>query len=525
MQDEPFLIKGDEGHLFGGGGAANIGGKQVDYYPSYEGAEAANVPLTIDPDGNLRIRGAILTDEGGFRTNFANTSLAVNIGSCSFVNGSDIITGSGFLSVDLHVGDYVWGASDTSAAAIQVASFTDTEIILIAPYAGLTQTGTAYRQFMKDFADAGTSVTIASSTCTLATGTTANEKVGIKRLLDIMPISLSTRLTLSNRIANQTTYFGVYDDSAIRKYFCFFLFDGTTNTSVKCVSGRNPTQAPSAAETQTTTVTIGATSSAQEFRIEVFPDRVAFYVADSLKATHKISLPHPADIFTAGIFSENSSSAPASSINVTADFIQSRNFNGVDTVPVATVPQPVVNDTAANLQATVSIASAQTLATVTTVSNGQAAHSAAATGSPFRAGAKVKTTADTTLVDNDTTDLFAAISGALLVKTHQVPELSWTYGSVTPITTNTTTALKAASTTLRNYVTGISISNAAATATVVSIQDGSTVLWAINVPANQPPFSVPFEIPLRGTINTAMNFVTATTGASIIVAAQGYQAL
>lgn len=520
------MIKGDEGNLFGGEGSLNIGGNVTDYYPSYEGSEGGSAPLTVDPDGNLRIRGAILTDEGGFRTNFANTSLAVDIGTCQFVNGSNIVLGDGFLSVDLHVGDYVWGASDTSSAAVQVASFTNTEIILVDVYTGTTQSSVSgYRQFMKSFEEAGTTISIGSSTCTIATGTTANSKVGIKRLLDIMPISLSTRLTLSNRIANQSTYFGVYDDALIRKYFCFFLFDGTTNTSVKCVSGRNPTQAPSAAETQTTSITVTATSTAQEYRIEVFPDRVAFYVADILKATHKISLPHPADIFTAGIFSENASTAPLSSINIISDFIQSRNFNGVDTVPVATFSQGVACDNAASLLATVNIAAAQTLATLTTLANGQTAHSAAATGSPLRIGGKVKTTADVSLVDNDATDIFATTNGAMLVKTNQVPELTWQYGSITPITTNITTALKALSATLRNYVTGISISNASAVATVVSIQDGTTVIWAINVPANQAPFSIKFDTPLRGTINTAMNFVTATTGASIIVAAQGYQAL
>ena len=94
------------------------------------------------------------------------------------------------------------------------------------------------------------------------------------------------------------------------------------------------------------------------------------------------------------------------------------------------------------------------------------------------------------------------------------------------VTTTTSTVINAAgSGNIRNYLTGIQIVNGAATASVVSILDGATVIWKGTLPATiGASLVIPFHRPLKGSVATTLNvqFGTATTA---YVNAQGYQAL
>ena len=337
----------------------------LDFAPGYVANPGGQLPLAVDEEQQLRIRGPVMTDESGFRTNFANSSLAVAIGTCVFTNGSPVITGTGFILADLHVGDYVWSASDTFAAAVQVDSFSDTEIYLVSNYVGTSGSAVANRQFMKQVVGTGTSLTVSSGTAVVACGTTINSVFELKRLTDYQPLSVSGNLTFASRVVNQTSYFGAWEDAATIRYFAWFVFDGITNTSVKCVTGRNPTSAPAAGEQQSTTVTITATTTAQDYRIEIFADRVTFYVAEVLKATHKITVPHPTDVFTTGYRSVNGGVAPVS-YNVTLQHMQARNFNSVDTSPVQGIPQPCINPVAADFLCTATVNGSLTSAGTTT---------------------------------------------------------------------------------------------------------------------------------------------------------------
>lgn len=347
----------------------NATGKSVSFAPGYAGySDEGDVPVSIDNDGGLYTRGQVLTDEGSFRTNFPNTELDVSIGTCGFVNGSDIVTGSGFLATDLHVGDYLWSASDNFTYGIQVFDFNDTQITLVAPYGGTTGVAVGRRQYMKQVVGAGSSLAIASANAVVTHGTTTGSVFELKRLVDYMPISVSASILFANRIANQTSYFGAWEDSATPRYFAYFVFDGTTNTSVKCVTGRNPSGTPSAAEQQSSTVTISATTSAQDFRIDIFNNQVSFYVADVLKATHKIAVPHPADVFTVGYRNVNGTSPAANS--ATLAYINCRNYNALDTVPVPNIAQNILFDAAAVLP---TVSTVTTCATVTNVTGYTAA--------------------------------------------------------------------------------------------------------------------------------------------------------
>lgn len=123
--------------------------------------------------------------------------------------------------------------------------------------------------------------------------------------------------------------------------------------------------------------------------------------------------------------------------------------------------------------------------------------------------------------------------GVAINKPYQVPELDWTYVAAAGGITNTTTAVTmvaAAGAGIRNYLTGIQLSNSTlGAASEIAIRDGAagTVLWRgfANTAASDPTM-ITFPSPIRGTANTLMEFVTLTasvTGA-LYVNAQGYQA-
>lgn len=195
---------------------------------------------------------------------------------------------------------------------------------------------------------------------------------------------------------------------------------------------------------------------------------------------------------------------------------------------IATITQA----TAANLNATIGSGTVTTVSTLTTLANGQTAHSAASTGTPLRIGGRVNTAVDTTLVAGDACDVFMTTGGGAVLKPFAVPEVDWQATSgLTALATTTSTSVKTAGAAgVRNYVTAVQmVNNSATVTTTVAILDGSTVLWAGVLPATtaalpEVPVAVEFPTPLRGTAATAINIQLGTTSASVYWNAQGYQA-
>lgn len=100
----------------------------------------------------------------------------------------------------------------------------------------------------------------------------------------------------------------------------------------------------------------------------------------------------------------------------------------------------------------------------------------------------------------------------------------WTYTSPTPLTDLTIIALKAANANAINVLKGLQFFNTSATATIIQVRDGTTPIWRGLAAANGThPIIVNFDIPLMGTINTALNFAAETTGANLYINAQGYE--
>lgn len=139
--------------------------------------------------------------------------------------------------------------------------------------------------------------------------------------------------------------------------------------------------------------------------------------------------------------------------------------------------------------------------------------------------ATARTTTPTGATAGQLVDLQATTSGVQVVTIYSVPERTWQ--STVALTTTTSTALQATQGAgVRNYLVGLSYQNTSATATLLNVLDGSTVIAQFSAPAAMAvPAVLDFTVPLRGTANTALNVQCGTTAANVLVNAQGYGAL
>ena len=310
-----------------------VKGASGPYAPGYGIGDEGGGSTQTDPDGQLRTRGPVLTDEGTFRANFANTSLAVAIGSATFVNGSDTVTVALTATTDLHMGDYVKLDADAESAWAQVSSVDSaTQITLEVPYSGTGGTGASSRSIVKPFTGSGGSLTVGSGQLTIASGTTDSAKTGIARLVDVAPLVFRARASISQRIANQTIVIGMEEDQATPRWFCRFEADGTDGTVIKTVTGRNPTGAPSASEREAYTVKfpMGDTSLAfHDYRIEFMAEAVYFYIDDIKVASHIKVMPSQHDEVTGEVYIANGTGA-ATTTSVVVDMMTAKNHNKLE---------------------------------------------------------------------------------------------------------------------------------------------------------------------------------------------------
>lgn len=102
---------------------------------------------------------------------------------------------------------------------------------------------------------------------------------------------------------------------------------------------------------------------------------------------------------------------------------------------------------------------------------------------------------------------------------------AWQYATpiASPITNTTGVVLKASTgLSTQNLVMGIQMINTSATATVVTLKDGATVVWTGYLPASMTNMAhMTFARPIY--IANAVTFTCNTTGASVFVSAQGIE--
>lgn len=317
----------------------------ADYFPQYNRADLGAGMPNVDPYGSLQIRGPVLTDEGLGRMNFTGSSFTRTIGTATFTTGSLTVTGTGFATTyDLHQGNAVRLSADTDYDWNTVAKVvSDTELLLVSPYTGTGGTGASITAPASLIAGAGGSVSVANGQLTIGTGTTADDASLIFAPVFNGPVIAQASFSVSQRIANQDFVFG-YERApfATIQQFARFRATGTNNQQIICETGYNPTGAPSASETESTTVTIpdGDTTATQlTYKIELQPDRVVFSIGNSLNnltvvATHSKRIPHIVESYPYGNYVSlrvlNGSTPPASNTNFIFDYAFGRVFNRLD---------------------------------------------------------------------------------------------------------------------------------------------------------------------------------------------------
>ena len=114
--------------------------------------------------------------------------------------------------------------------------------------------------------------------------------------------------------------------------------------------------------------------------------------------------------------------------------------------------------------------------------------------------------------------------GAAVTRPYSLPEADWSYTGT--LTTNADTAMQAAGGAgIKRYLTALQVQNTNAVATTLIIKDGTTARHTISLPASMTlPIDFIFPTPIQTTANAILNIACGTTGANVLVNAQGYTA-
>jgi hypothetical protein len=204
----------------------------------------------------------------------------------------------------------------------------------------------------------------------------------------------------------------------------------------------------------------------------------------------------------------------------------------VDVVGALPAGSNAIGKLAANTGVTigaVEIASAQTLATVTTVGSvstltgGGVAHDSADSGNPVKVGAKAAATLSTaTLVAAaDRTDMIGDLDGALIVRgNYALGDL--VNGNASNTDGTSTSVLASGGAGVKHYITDVTITNTSASNIYVELKDNTTVKWTFPVPANGG-VTHHFASPLAGTAATAWNFDPSAAATTVYCSVSGFK--
>jgi len=142
-------------------------------------------------------------------------------------------------------------------------------------------------------------------------------------------------------------------------------------------------------------------------------------------------------------------------------------------------------------------------------------------------GVEARTSSKTSVSNAQFVRPISTVDGRQITRLNSIPENEWQYaaasGGIVDKTDNVLVA--AAGANIKNYLTGLSVANANATASEIVIKDGaSTVIWRMYLAANAPIQSIKFATPLQSSTNTSLTVACITTGTQTYINAQGYKA-
>lgn len=105
-----------------------------------------------------------------------------------------------------------------------------------------------------------------------------------------------------------------------------------------------------------------------------------------------------------------------------------------------------------------------------------------------------------------------------------ITQNSWYYATpiASPIVDTSAVVLKGGVASTIHYVSNVSITNPSGTGSIVTIKDGSTVMWSGYLGASGQGLSQAFNPPLKATSSASINFVVNSTASNVHVSAQGF---
>ena len=316
----------DDGTLQSEITANNAGG----FYP--EAGIAPSDGINVDSDGNLMIRGAITTDEGGFREGFVGTSINKPLGTIKCTPNSNIVIGSNFTNGTIQIGDFIKLDADDNTCWVAIANInSDTELLLSQNYIGVGGTSAGSYTKLKPIIGSGGSITVNADQCIIGSGTTDNTRTALQRTIDYSPLIMASQINISQRIANQTAVLGFADDPLNPTTLAWFRFSGTSNAIVVCEAAFSNSAVK---ESVTVPLPTGLTTDkAQRYRIELTPEAVTFYIGitggDDIKVArlqNNIPSPYAYMDFICGWIN---GAGVGSNSNMMVDFVYINNCNAL----------------------------------------------------------------------------------------------------------------------------------------------------------------------------------------------------
>jgi hypothetical protein len=211
------------------------------YLPDPAGVYGDPQQVISDPSGQLAVRSTVLTDEGSFRDDFSGDSLLSNLtGVYSFTSGSTLVLGNNALfTTELTTDRYIRLSSHNDSVLAKISYIiSDAQLILEEPYVGPTASGsaiTSYWLIQKPNSPANISLG-SDSILSVTARTTSGDNCGIYRNGDYQPFTMNIVCRVSQRVANQKSVIGFQDEPFNPQEQAVFVFDGTDNTKVKCIT-------------------------------------------------------------------------------------------------------------------------------------------------------------------------------------------------------------------------------------------------------------------------------------------------
>jgi hypothetical protein len=119
-------------------------------------------------------------------------------------------------------------------------------------------------------------------------------------------------------------------------------------------------------------------------------------------------------------------------------------------------------------------------------------------------------------------EIIADLIGRPAMLPYSIPDTTWS-AFVVKATTADEPLRAAGAAGIRNYITGLQLSNSSATGTEVLIKDNAATIWRGWLPPNSS-IGIEFPVPLRGSAATVVNVGLSAAVTSVYINAQGFTA-